>query len=124
MATAVEEFTHILDIKIIHNSDSNIVKNKDLLKQVKRYFINYEHSQTIKLNNKDSDVVLSWKRKRWDFPYNKFIGDLVLVSPYNTDLVIYDHTTKTISCILEDLREKRNYWNDFDIIFNISKPLR
>jgi len=121
--TSVEEFTHILDIKIIHNSDGDLVKNKDLLKIVKKQLIEYNYTQIITWNDKSTDVTLSWKKKKWAFPYNKFIGGLVLNSPYNTDTIIQEHTNKTIKCILEELRSKHGYWKDFDIMFHISKPL-
>jgi hypothetical protein len=119
----VNEFTHILDIKIIHHSDNNIVRNKDLLKQVKRYLIEYKIPQTISWNGTHEEVLLSWQRKRWPPPYNKFIGDLVVNSSYNVDSIIQDHTTMSIRYIVEELRLKFSYWNDFDVVFNITKPL-
>jgi len=121
--TFVEEFTHILDIKIVHSSDRYLIKNKDLLKIAKQQLVEYNYTQTITWNDKSTEVALSWKKKKWAFPYNKFIGGLVLNSPYNTDTIIQEHTSKTIKCIVDELRSKHVYWSDFDIIFHISKPL-
>jgi len=124
------EFTHILDIKIIHLSDGNIVRNKDLLKQIKRYLLNQKFPHVLRCvpNENDLSILgwrknLSWKRKKWPSPYDKFIGDLVTNSPHNSDLLVQEDVTIRMKYILEELREKFNYWKEFDIIFNISKPL-
>lgn len=113
------DFTHILDIKIIDKSNGNIVKNKDLLGQVKKSLRSYEYKQTIS----SKEFIISWKKKKWSFPYNKFIGDLTANYPYIADYIIQEHTELTFKSILEHLRKKRSYWNEFDIIFNLSKPL-
>ena len=120
---SVDEFTHILDIKIIHLVRGDIIKNKDLLKIVKRCLIDYLYTYTITLNDKSKEVKLSWKKKKWEYPYNKFIGDLVLNAPYNIDAIIQEDTSKTIKRIVQELRLTQSYWNDFNIIFHISKPL-
>jgi hypothetical protein len=124
------DFTHILDIKIVHLSDGNIVRNKDLLKQVKRYLLDKSFPNVLRcVPNEGDDTILAWrknltwKRKKWPSPYDKFIGDLVTSSPHNADLLVQEDVTIRVKYIVEDLREKFNYWKDFDVIFNISKPL-
>lgn len=119
------EITHILDIKITQCSDNNIIKNKHLLKQVKRYLTcdKYTHVKYGGLNGKE-EITLLWKKKKWLFPYNKFVGDLVANSQYKSDITILNHTTQTIEDILKTLRQDYSYWEDFDIIFSISKPLQ
>lgn len=124
------DFTHILDIKIIHLSDGNIVRNKDLLKQVKRYLEDESFPHTLRCvpNEMDHTILawrknLYWTKKKWPSPYNKFIGDLVTNSPYNADFLVQEDVTIRVKYIVEELREKFNYWKDFDVIFNISKPL-
>jgi hypothetical protein len=124
------DFTHILDIKIIHLPDGYIVRNKDLLKQVKRYLVDqsFPHVLHCVPNESDHSVLtwrknLNWKRKKWPFPYNKFVGDLVTKSPYIADLLVQEDVTTRIKYIVEELREDFNYWKSFDVIFNISKPL-
>jgi hypothetical protein len=128
--TYESDFTHILDIKVIHLSDGNIVRNKDLLKQVKRYLLDQSFPHTLRCVPNESDRTilgwrknLSWKRKKWPSPYDKFIGDLVTNSIHNADLLVQEDVTIRVKYILEDLREKFNYWKDFDVVFNISKPL-
>ena len=117
------EFTHILDIRITHNSDGNIVNNKSLLKEIKKNLIQFSYSQKIAWNGKEEEISLSWKKKRWPFPYDKFIGSLVVNSPYNVDSIVQEHTAITIQDILNDLRGKHSYWFDFNVIFHITKPL-
>ena len=124
------DFTHILDIKIIHLSDGNIVRNKDLLKQVKRYLVDqsFPHALHCIPNEMNNAILgwqknLSWKKKKWPFPYDKFIGDLVTNSLHNADFLVQEDVTMRLKYIVEDLQEKFNYWKDFDVIFNISKPL-
>jgi len=124
------DFTHILDIKIIYLSDGNIVRNKDLLKQVKKYLVDqsFPHILSSVPNERDNTTLgwrknLTWTKKKWPSPYNKFIGDLVTNSPYNADLLLQEDITIRVKYIVEDLQEKFNYWKDFDVIFNISKPL-
>jgi len=121
--TTKNEFTHILDIKITHHSDGNIVNNKDLLKEVKKNLVQFSYSQKISWNGKEEEISLSWKKKKWPFPYNKFIGNLVVNSPYNVDTIVQEHTKMTIQDILQNLREKYSYWSNFDVIFNITKPM-
>jgi len=117
------EFTHILDIRITHNSDGNIINNKSLLKEVKKNLAQFSYIQKIIWNEKEKEFCLSWKKKRWPLPYNKFIGDLVVNSPYNVDSIVQEHTKLTIDDILQNLREKHSYWSEFDIVFHITKPL-
>lgn len=121
--TTKNEFTHILDIKITHHSDDNIVNNKDLLKEVKKKLVQFSYSQKILWNGKEEEISLSWNKKKWPFPYNKFIGNLVVNSPYNVDSIVQEHTKLTIQDILQSLREKHSYWSEFDVIFHITKPL-
>ena len=117
------EFTHILDIRITHNSDGNIINNKSLLKEVKKNLIQFSYSHRIAWNNKEEEISLSWQKKRWPFPYNKFIGNIVVNLPYNIDSIVQEHTKLTIEDILQNLREKHAYWSEFDIVFHITKPL-
>lgn len=117
------EFTHILDIRITHNSDGNIVNNKSLLKEIKKNLIQFSYSQKIAWNGKEEEISLSWKKKKWPFPYDKFIGSLVVNSPYNVDSIVQEHTKLTIEDILHNLREKYSYWSEFNIVFHITKPL-
>lgn len=117
------EFTHILDFRITHNSDGNIINNKSLLREVKKNLVQFSYSQRISWNGKEEEISLSWKKKRWPFPYDKFIGSLVVNSPYNVDSIVQEHTKLTIQDILQSLREKHSYWSEFDVIFHITKPL-
>jgi len=117
------EFTHILDIRITHNSDGNIINNKSLLREVKKNLTHFSYSQRITWNGKEEEISLSWKKKRWPFPYDKFIGNIVVNSPYNIDSIVQEHTKLTIEDILQNLREKHAYWSEFDIVFHITKPL-
>jgi hypothetical protein len=117
------EFTHILDIRITHNSDGNIINNKSLLREVKKNLAQFSYSQRIVWNGKEEEISLSWKKKRWPFPYDKFIGSLVVNSPYNVDSIVQEHTKLTIQDILQNLRDKHSYWCEFDVIFHITKPL-
>jgi hypothetical protein len=117
------EFTHIFDIRITHNSDGNIINNKSLLREVKKHLTQFSYSQKIAWNGKEEEISLSWKKKRWPFPYDKFIGSLVVNSPYNVDSIVQEHTKLTIQDILQNLRDKHSYWCEFDVIFHITKPL-
>ena len=117
------EFTHILDIKVIHQSDGNIVNNKELLRQVKENLTKINNSQLISWNGKEEEIFVLWKKKKWPFPYNKFIGGLIFNSPYNVDTIVQQHTAMTIEEVVGELRQNYRYWRDFNVVFHITKPM-
>jgi hypothetical protein len=89
--------------------------------------VNNELTETVTLDGKNYEITLEWKKHKWSNKFGNLIsGDLVAnitTGLPSDDQIIYKHTEIVLKKIEEKLKEQYMFTNDFEIIFNIVKPL-
>ena len=116
----MDNFSHILDVKLYDKNNKKIIINDKLLNLIKDELKNKNRTYVID-NNK---INLMWIEHKWKEPYNEFIGDLVTYSPIEFDMVTNEHLKKSLLEIqTKILKENKEYGTDWKIVYNLSKPL-
>jgi len=117
------KYTHLLDVRLI-DSNGNLLDNLVLLNLVKHQLLKTTLVQRINVRGKMQDCELSWKKMSWPHPYSNFLPDICLVSDYDFDYIILEHTKYTMSDIETEIKKTSvQYGNKWSIVFHISKPL-
>lgn len=111
-----ENYSHILNIKVISNTSNLIVNDGILLEMIKGLFL--EKEQIF------NGIKLVWRKMEWTGMTRYFdVGDLVIDSVFNSDEIILESVRFTLSEINMKLQEKRLLFKDQQIIYKIVKPL-
>lgn len=121
------EYSHILNIKL-SDLDNNLIENDEIMKIIKTEIIDKYITQNIFICLKNIECILKWKHLELRKPYNNFIGDLCVNSPYRHDTLIFEHTKQTLENIEKDIKEnkeehKEDYGVNWKIVFDISRPM-
>lgn len=111
-----ENYSHILNIKIISKSTSLIVDDVILLEMIKGLFLQREQF----FNN----IKLKWRKIEWK-GVNKYfdIGDIVIDSVFNADEILLHCVRNSLQDITKELRDKGLLFSSQIIIFKLIKPL-
>jgi hypothetical protein len=118
----MNNYTHILCVKVWSDKLGFCVKDKNIEKIVKEKIYNNEENNVM-YNNQYIDTI-KWKFKEWDQPYYEMMsGDLVTNSNYNCDLIVFYFTRVLLEKIEKELKEKNVFENDYKLIFTIVKPI-
>lgn len=111
-----ENYSHILNIKVISNTSNLTVNDDVLLEMIKGLFLQKEQI----FNN----IKIVWRRMEWKGMSKYFdIGDLVIDSLFGGDEIIIESVRFTLSEINMNLQEQGLLFRDQQIIFKIVKPL-
>jgi hypothetical protein len=101
----MNNYTHILCVKVWSYKLGFCVKDKNIEKIVKEKIYNNEENN-IMYNNQYIDTI-KWKFKEWDQPYYEMMsGNLVTNAIYNCDLIVFNFTKNLLEKIEKELKEK------------------
>lgn len=110
-----ENYSHILNIKVITKINNSIVNDVNLLEKIKNLFIQKEEVF--------NGVKLIWRKIEWTGINKHFdLGDLIIDCQFNIDNIL----VKTVKCILHQIYIElygKGLLKDQQIIFKIIKPL-
>jgi len=111
-----DNYSHIVNIKIISKSDGLVLNDIHLLETIKGLFL--QRDQYF------NDVKLIWRKMEWK-GVNKYfdIGDIVIDSAFGADEIIVFCVRRTLQDISKELHEKGLLFKGQEIIFKIVKPL-
>ena len=120
------EFTHILYIKIWSplcnsTSDYNNIESK-----IKNVIANHEFTEIVNLDGRDHTISITWFKHEWENKDKYLIsGDLVANVNYSNtyDPIVLKHTEMVLKKIEDKFKKETDYFSNFEIIFNITKPL-
>jgi hypothetical protein len=108
------EYSHILNIKVISTVTNTIVNDIPLLESIKELF----------LKKSQSNVIL-WKKIEWKGIHKHFdLGDIIINSPSNNDILLCEHVNIMLDEIAKELSSKGILFKGHKIIFKIIKPLQ
>ena len=109
-------FSHILNIKVITTATNVISKDDHLLEMIKGIFLNkVQHFNGFKM---------FWRRTTWTGVNKHFdMGDIVIDSIFSIDEILVESVRRTLTEIEFDLHTNGLLFNSQKIIFNIVKPL-
>ena len=111
-----ENYSHILSIKVFSPTINTTTNYARIQERIKDEFLNRE-----KMMN---GIGFNWRKIQWDNMDKYFeLGDIVIQSPFSSDLLLLENVKKTFSEIDEDFRKKDILVNEDKIIFKILKPL-
>jgi len=111
-----ENYSHILNIKVISNTSNLIVNDDILLETIKGLFLQKEQIF--------NGIKLNWRRTVWKGMTKYFdVGDLVIDSVFSSDEIILESVQFTLLGINMILQEQGLLFKDQQIIFKIVKPL-
>ena len=111
-----DNFSHILNVKVISIASHTIVNDCHLLEIIKDLFLNKDQYF--------NGVKLSWRRIEWTDLQKLFdIGDLVIDSVFSVDEMLSESVSKAFTEIKIELYNKKLMFNGQKIIFNLTKPL-
>ena len=120
------DYTHILCIKVWTNVGKFVTKYNSIDNKIKDLIKDTEFTETVELDGIKHTVSITWVKQIWDEKTNNLItGDLVANINYSDafDQVIYKHTELVLKKIQEKLEESNGFQTNWEIIFNIVKPL-
>jgi hypothetical protein len=120
------DYTHILCIKVWSNIGKFVTNYNSIDNKIKDILINTEFTETVELDGTKHTISITWVKQIWDEKLNNvIIGDLVANIKYSDafDQVIYKHTELVLKKIQEKLEESNAFQSNWQIIFNIVKPL-
>lgn len=111
-----DNYSHILNIKIVSKSNGLVVNDIHLLETIKGLFL--QRDQYF------NDIKLIWRKVEWK-GVNKYfdIGDIVIDSAFGADEIIMFYVRNTLQDISNELHEKGLLFKGQEIIFKIVKPL-
>ena len=109
-------YSHILNIKIISKSTSSIVNDEHLLETIKDLFL--------KKDQFFNDIKLHWRKIEWK-GVNKYfdLGDIVIDSIFSADEILLYCVRNCLQDITKELHDKHLLSDDQIIIFKLMKPL-
>ena len=117
------EFTHILYIKVWSPSCNCTTDYNNIESKIKNLIANHEFSETVKLDGITHTVSITWCKHEWENKDKYLItGDLV-ANIKCSDAVIQKHTEMVLKKIEYKLKKENDYFSNYEIIFNITKPL-
>lgn len=111
-----DNYSHILNIKIVSKSTTSLINDENLLETIKGLFL--EREQYF------NDIKLIWRRIEWKC-INKYfdIGDIVIDSIFGVDEILLNCIRNCLQNISKELHDKGLLLNEQEIIFKIVKPL-
>ena len=111
-----DNYSHILNIKIISKTTRLIINDEHLLETIKELFLQSEQYF--------NDIKLIWRRIKWK-GINKYfdLGDIVIDSAFSIDQILLDSVKSCLQNITKELHEKGLLSNNQLIIFKLIKPL-
>jgi len=111
-----ENYSHILNIKVLSSVSGLIVNDENLLEMIKGLFLQKEQIF--------NGIKLNWKRRVWTGTNRYFdIGDLVIDSVFGADEIILENVRATLSEINLKLHGEGLLFKGQQIIFKLVKPL-
>lgn len=117
-------YTHVLSLKAWLPSLNCTTDYNNIESKIKQMLVNNEFTEMVTLDGKNHKITLEWKKHKWDNKFGNLIsGDLVANITTGLDQIIYKHTEIVLKKIEEKLKEQYMFTNDFEIIFNIVKPI-
>jgi hypothetical protein len=120
------ELTHILYIKVWSplcncTSDYNNIESK-----IKNLIANHEFTEIVNLDGTEHTISITWFKHQWENKDKYLIsGDLVANIKYSNtcDQVVLKHTEMVLRKIEDKLKKDTDFFSNYEIIFNITKPL-
>jgi hypothetical protein len=120
-------YTHVLCLKAWLPSLNCTTDYNNVESKIKQMLVNNEFTEMVTLDGKIHKITVEWKKHKWDNKFGNLIsGDLVAnitTGLPSDDQIIYKDTEIVLKKIEEKLKEQYMFTNDFEIIFNIVKPL-
>lgn len=111
-----DNFTHILSIKVWSTITENVTDFANINSIVNDIFLKRKQSY--------NGIDLIWKKYKWTKIKKEFnMGDMVVISPFGQDEVLFESVRKTLTEIEMELKENRKMTDKDTIIFNIVKPI-
>jgi len=118
------EYTHILSIHVWSDKIGQTTTHGNILNHVKDYITNDIQTQELEYNGKLTLFSVKWKKNVWNTMMSSlYNGDIVMHMPDIEDNIIYQHTTKMLQEIKEQLCKEKKINSEYDIIFSIVKPI-
>jgi hypothetical protein len=120
------DYTHILCIKVWSNGGNFVTNYNNIDNKIKEILLNTEFTETVELDGIKHTISITWVKQVWDGKLNNVIvSDLVANINYSEtyDQFIYKHTELVLQKIQERLKECSAFQSNWEIIFNIVKPL-
>jgi len=120
------DYTHILCIKVWSVVGKFVTSYNNIDNKIKEIILNTEFTETIELDGIKHTISITWVKQIWDEKLNNIIiGDLVANINYSEefDQFIYKHTELVLKKIQDKLQESNAFDSNWEIIFNIVKPL-
>jgi hypothetical protein len=120
------DYTHILCIKVWTNAGNFVTSYNNIESKIKDLIKDVEFTKTVEVDGTKHTISITWVKKKWDEKLNNvIIGDLVANINYSEafDQFIYKHTELVLQKIQERLEEANIFKSNWEIIFNIVKPL-
>ncbi len=118
--------THILCIKVWSNNSKCVTDYNNIEKKIKNLITDVEFTEMIEVNGSKEIIKLTWVKRNMENKQDILIpGDLIINSKYSQtyDQAIYKHAEQVLNEITNKLREANAFQDDWEIIFNIVKPL-
>jgi hypothetical protein len=119
-------YTHILCIKVWSNAGKFFTSYNNIVNKIKDLIKDVEFTETVELDGIKHTISITWVKQIWDEKFNNLIAfDLVANINYSEtyDQVIYKHTELVLKKIQDKLEEANIFKSNWEIIFNIVKPL-
>jgi hypothetical protein len=111
-----DNYSHILNIKILSKSSGTIVNDIHLSEMIKGLFL--QNEQTF------NGIKLIWRKIEWKDSNKHFdIGDLVIDSAFDVDDVLLQCVEASLTDINKELHDKGLMFKGQEIIFKIVKPM-
>jgi hypothetical protein len=120
------DYTHILCIKVWSDVCKFVTNYNSIDNKIKDFIADIEFTETVELDGIKHTISITWVKQIWDEKMNNLItGDLVADIKYSHsfDQVIYKHTELVLKKIQDKLEESNVFQSNWEIIFNIVKPL-
>jgi hypothetical protein len=120
------DYTHILCIKVWTNAGNFVTNYNNIESKIKDLIKDVEFTETVEVDGTKHTISITWVKQNWGEKLNNLIaGDLVANIKYSEtyDQVIYKHTELVLKKIQENFEKSNKFQPNWEIIFNIVKPL-
>ena len=120
------KYTHILCLKVWSNFCKSTTDYKNIERKVINELINKDFTETVEIGGLKQIIKINWVEKKWDDKMSVLTqGKLVANLNYSTtyDQFIYKHTESVLKQIEQKFKDNDVFHSDWEIIFNIVKPL-